>query len=632
MQNSEFLSLVYGDLTGCYGWTTSFRQDPNAVDTGAWQGQPWRGTDAQKRLIDSRVEDNNFFAVGLMRSKELKRSKAHFERLCVLLADDADVTALMAHPTYIIETSPSKYQIGCILDPRDPDTRNAALIDKVLQEMVREGFMKADASGNNIVRYGRLPVGGNTKKRPSGAFVVKVREIDPVRIYTLDDACMVFGINLDRLKATMLEPAPKRELKPRADTAKLVEAIVTPKIEDRSYHDPLLKLTAKMVSEGVKPETTVEVVTGIMQAGRPEAGPELDRWEARVQEIPRMVKGATDKFAPEDKPKPFSKEKLIRTLDEVGEAFEDIDWLVDELIPEQSVGMIFGASGTFKSFIAIDLVCHVAWGEDFIGKEVRKAPILYLASEGGAGIFRRFEAWHVARELERGKNIHLVTTPLILTLKEQLETLVEAIEDMSEKPALVIIDTLSQTFDGDENSSNDIASYIRSINTDIRSRFNCSVIIIHHTGHNAAERPRGSSAMIANLDFLLGVFKPDPESQTARMTVVKQKDGDRLDDVYFEMVRQPLGVNKKGKPVGSLVSSFNDSLRASRAKASKYDGIVMAALEASEVMSEEALREAAIATTGAGRSAVSRGVARSLQVLANGGFIRRAGPETWRKV
>jgi len=626
VDNSQFLQHVYGDLGDGYGWTTSFRADPNAADVTMWGGKAWRATEAQQRLINSRSEDNNFFCVSAMKGKEIARRKAHFDRLCVLVADDADMNGLGAHPSYVIETSPGKFQIGCLIDADDPDARDPALIDRIMQAMALDGLVKADASGNNLIRYVRLPQGANTKKRPSGAFAAQLRQFDAQRVYSLDDACMVFGINLDLLRSDTVVPL-RRELKPRSNAAQLVEALVTPNLDERSYHDPLLKLTARLTSEGVRPDTTVEMVTGLMQAGKPAEGPELRRWEARVSEIPRLVHGA-QKFAPEPA---FEPGELIRTANDVGREYEDIDWIVDDLIPEQAVGMIFGASGTFKSFIAIDLCCHMANGMDFIGKETRKAPVLYLASEGGAGIYRRIQAWHKHHGLPISDDIWLVTTPLILTVKEQLEALVAAMHRMKVKPALVVIDTLSQTFAGDENSSNDIASYIRAINTDVRAQFGCSAIIIHHTGHNASDRPRGSSAMMANLDFLLGVFKPDPEAPTARVMVSKQKDGDKLEDMYFTMEHMPLGVNKKGKPASSLVSTYNDALRAAGGKTSKYDLVIMNLLESGKIVSEDDMRKAIKDETECSPDTARQGVRRSLMKLVNAGYVRRAGADAWKK-
>ena len=70
---------------------------------------------------------------------------------------------------------------------------------------------------------------------------------------------------------------------------------------------------------------------------------------------------------------------------------------VKGLIPEQSIGFIFGASQTFKSFIALDYALHRAYGMRWMGRKTRQAVPVYLAAEGGAGIMRRIEAWHLAR-------------------------------------------------------------------------------------------------------------------------------------------------------------------------------------------------------------------------------------------
>jgi len=61
MKNSEFLSAIYGETAGTYGWSTSFRADPGEVDGSAWAGSAWRGSPAQRTLIDARGSDNNFF-------------------------------------------------------------------------------------------------------------------------------------------------------------------------------------------------------------------------------------------------------------------------------------------------------------------------------------------------------------------------------------------------------------------------------------------------------------------------------------------------------------------------------------------------------------------------------------------
>jgi hypothetical protein len=81
------------------------------------------------------------------------------------------------------------------------------------------------------------------------------------------------------------------------------------------------------------------------------------------------------------------------------------------------------------------------------------------------------------------------------------------------------------------------------------------VMVIHHSGHNATERPRGSSAMRANVDFLIGVFR-DEKEMLATVCWVKQKDGELPDDATFGMRSHVLGHDEDGDEITSLAARY----------------------------------------------------------------------------
>ena len=561
MKNSEFLRLAYGpELHSLYGWTASFASDPGEAPPGVWSGTPWFGSAEQQSLIDKRGDDNNYYSVALLRVVGNKaRSKDRFHRLCVLLADDAQPHDMVGPYSFVIQTSPDKYQIGIFLDPTDPDTMDLPLIDNVLKAMADQGYIKADPSGNNIVRYGRLPSGSNTKKRASGIFRTKMLVCNEENVYSLEDAAGSFGIDIRSLRP---EPKPKMEIpnplmRQSVDAVQLLSNILNEDYDKRSYHDSLLKLSASLIHQGMNPDATLAFLRSLMIVARPEANPsELKRWEDRIgPELERMVRGA-ERFSPI---RPIiDEDQVIDNLYVLEEKNKDVDWLVKNLVPANSGGMLFGASGTFKSFVAIDLAMHVAHGLDWVGKPTKKGYVLYVASEGGTGIIRRFKAWNMHQGVDMPMNVGVCSIPLILNLKEEVETLTRAIEKLEEKPTLVIIDTLSQTFIGDENSSSDIAAYLRTINQEIRARFNTTVLIVHHTGYSTTERPRGSSALIANMDFLIGCHRVDPEAMSTKISVLKQKDGDKGDDIWFDLQRCVIGIDSDEEEVSSLVAEYND--------------------------------------------------------------------------
>ena len=228
------------------------------------------------------------------------------------------------------------------------------------------------------------------------------------------------------------------------------------------------------------------------------------------------------------------------------------DWAVKGVIPQNAVGMFFGASGTFKSFIALDYALHRCYGLPWLGRRTEKGTPVYVAAEGGAGLFKRINAWHTQRGMDPTKMpMRVVILPLpMLTEAVRLR---ETIEALKFTPSDIVIDTMSQTFVGEENSSTEVANYLRVIGTELRDPFGATVLVVHHTGHSATDRPRGSSALIANCDFLYGVFRDEAEL-LATMECVKQKDDDRGAPVSFALHVVDLGADKHGDPVRSLVA------------------------------------------------------------------------------
>lgn len=242
---------------------------------------------------------------------------------------------------------------------------------------------------------------------------------------------------------------------------------------------------------------------------------------------------------------------LLR-LDALRAAHEQVRWTVKHVLPASSLGMMFGGSGTFKSFIALDAALHVAHGLPWMGRITTQAPVLYVAAEGGAGLWSRIHAWHKTRGLKWG-DLPFYVVPAAVDLTADAWRVVDAAQAVGVCPGLVIVDTLSQTYSGEENSANEMAAYFRELGLRFRELWGCSVLLVHHSGHASTERPRGSSAIRANVDYLLGVFR-DEKELLATVTCAKQKDGEIFDDATFHMSVVELGVDDDGDKLTSLVA------------------------------------------------------------------------------
>jgi AAA domain len=186
------------------------------------------------------------------------------------------------------------------------------------------------------------------------------------------------------------------------------------------------------------------------------------------------------------------------------------EWLVDGLIEETTTGALVGPSGAGKSFAAVDLALCVATGSTWLGRETKTGMVFYLAGEGHSGLPRRVRAWldHHGAKLEPGR-LFLLSVSGVRFDAETVGEIINEVNTLAEQygaPVLIIVDTLARFLDGDENSARDMGVFVDGCDA-LRDRFGSTIMIIHHVGHDAPDRGRGSSAYRAAMDFELLVQK-----------------------------------------------------------------------------------------------------------------------------
>jgi len=217
-------------------------------------------------------------------------------------------------------------------------------------------------------------------------------------------------------------------------------------------------------------------------------------------------------------------------------------YLVKRLLGPGEVTVLFGQSGHFKSVIAVDLALCVASGREFHGVRTRKAGVLYVAGEGHGGLRKRLRAWLIAHEFNAAsEQPALFVTDAgadLLGNPAQLRVTVEqAAKDLGLPIELVVIDTLAANFGaGDENHASDMAAAIGSAK---RSALGAAVLLVHHTGHGAEARERGSYSLIAAADYRLCAAYDDV-SQRVEVKFLKVKDDERPEPFAFTWRRVPL--------------------------------------------------------------------------------------------
>lgn len=377
----------------------------------------------------------------------------------------------------------------------------------------------------------------------NGAVALVGDLIEPECFFVHDNR-VIFGVVMDLLKSqhpadvvTVFERLQQlgvaEECGGLAYLAQLEQCVASARNVRRYAEIVVERWAERMLIAGAE-----EMARVSQQAGMPLAD-RMDRMASVLARVEAQRKG------------PGNRVPLLR-LSALRESAQAVKWLVKHVIPAASIGMLFGGSGTFKSFIALDAALHVAHGLPFMGRLTRQAPVLYIAAEGGAGLWSRIEAWHRNRNL-RWEDAPLFVVPTAVDLTVDAWRVVDAAQAVGTTPGMVIVDTLSQTYAGEENSANEMAAYLREIGLRFRALWACSVLLVHHTGHSATERPRGSSAIRANLDYLLGVQR-DEREMLATLSCQKQKDGDLFSDSTFRLNKIDLGKDEDGDAITSLVA------------------------------------------------------------------------------
>jgi hypothetical protein len=136
-----------------------------------------------------------------------------------------------------------------------------------------------------------------------------------------------------------------------------------------------------------------------------------------------------------------------------------------------------------------------------MGRSTMRGPVIYIAGEGGEeGVAHRVRAalseWTV--DVDGGDNVpfHIITPGLDFVEGGGLFADLVGLYP-PENPALVVVDTLSRCFSGDENKQEFMGKFVSTLDH-LREHYRCDILIIHHA--NKQRELRGSSVLFGAVD------------------------------------------------------------------------------------------------------------------------------------
>lgn len=233
-------------------------------------------------------------------------------------------------------------------------------------------------------------------------------------------------------------------------------------------------------------------------------------------------------------------------------------WMVRGVLPVEGLAALYGASGTGKSFLILDMGCAVADGAEWFGRRVTQAPVTYVCLEGEAGLGKRVKAWSLHNNVPVPDALRFITQPFDL-LSDDVGELAKAIIVGGGVGGMVIIDTLNRAAPGaDENSSVDMGKLIAAAKQ-LQSLTGGLVCLVHHTGKDTTKGLRGHSSLYAALDGAIEVTATDTRKA---WSVAKSKDDVTGDAHPFKLDIVPVETDDEGDEITSCVIVPDDSAEA----------------------------------------------------------------------
>ncbi len=227
----------------------------------------------------------------------------------------------------------------------------------------------------------------------------------------------------------------------------------------------------------------------------------------------------------------FKEEGLkIFTLEELlSMETEDVDYIVENLIPRNSLIIIGGKPESFKSIFSLLLAVSCARGENFLKFQTKKVSVFYVDAENGDKI--------ISQRLKYFFGDEKIKANFSYCYSQKIEDIRK--EVMKQRYDLVIFDSLRRFLKGSEAESEVINKFYTMFLKPLRDQ-GTTVVIIHHfrkkrgdiTDEELMELFRGSSDIVAMVDLAFALEKveevSDPENKITRYVINFRKVKNRL--------------------------------------------------------------------------------------------------------
>lgn len=154
---------------------------------------------------------------------------------------------------------------------------------------------------------------------------------------------------------------------------------------------------------------------------------------------------------------------------------EKTAWVVEGLIAENEVTILYGGSRAAKTAMMVDLGGQLATGGEFMGASVERTRVLYLAAEAFTSVANRFRAWFRHHEVRPdSRMIEVQPGNLQLDNPRSVERAVSYMRGFR----FVVVDMLEYVIGG-LSTSTEAARIVVALK-DIAARAGVTMVVLHH--------------------------------------------------------------------------------------------------------------------------------------------------------
>ncbi len=175
-----------------------------------------------------------------------------------------------------------------------------------------------------------------------------------------------------------------------------------------------------------------------------------------------------------------------------------IEWIIDRLIPAESITLLFGKGGIGKTWLTLDMARCIAGGIPYLGLSTIKTPVFFIDFENPLPVLNTR-----TKKLGDGEGVYFWRANNDRMKAPKLDKKDYELYKQLPKGTVLIFDTLRASQDRDENKSDEMGLIMGRLK-ELRD-MGFTIILLHHTAKNSDRVAKGSTAIVDLADHILGL-------------------------------------------------------------------------------------------------------------------------------